>query len=581
MKRSLWVIVCLCCLSATPALAWRITAYHTLMEIQSDSSVLVTENIAADFTGDPHHGIYRDLPLSGQDRYGNNYRLRFELLGVTDQTGIRLRSDSTFQSGRIHILIGDPDVYVSDQRTYVIRYRVLRAVHFFEQYDELYWNAVGMEWQVPIERATCTVTIPKDVPKGALHAVSYSGFYGSTTSDALSSIPNNHSALFRMTRALNPGEAMTVVVGWPKGIVHPPAFKQAALWFISDNGYLFLPPVFLMLLCWLWWSKGRDPETGRSEMVAYDPPDSLRPAELGTLIDERADLRDISATIVDLAMRGYIHIAEQTEKGLLATKTDYLLTLQRPYAEVPSDPSLTGFERVLIGSIFADGEQRLISALANKFYIHLPILRDQLYDGMVKRGYFTHRPDSVRRSYRAVGVVLALVGAGLAFASFTGFAWPFLVPLGWSIAIALCGVMLAVAARTMPRKTRKGKNALLAARGFEEYLSRAERQEIELQERQGFFEKFLPYAMVLGIADRWARAFEGIQTEPPKWYSGYYGGVYRPVLLTDELNLAASSWGRTLSSTPRSQGGGAFGGGSGFSGGFSGGGFGGGGGGAW
>jgi len=149
--------------------------------------------------------------------------------------------------------------------------------------------------------------------------------------------------------------------------------------------------------------------------------------------------------------------------------------------------------------------------------------------------------------------------------------------LGWFLSVSVCGLIIAAAARTMPKKTRKGRDALIAARGFEEYLSRAERREIELQERQNYFEKFLPYALAFGIADKWARAFEGIQTKPPNWYSGD-GGVFRPTLFAHDLNLASRSMSSAMVSQPRSSGGS---GGSGFSGGFSGGGRGGGGGGAW
>ena len=573
MKRLIWVALFIVILTATQALAFPIRNYTTIMEIQPDSSVIVTETIVADFTGEPRHGIYREIPFTVKDKYGSNYRVRHEELIITDENGNPLQTKITSWGGRLKIRIGDPNIQVQDVRTYVIHYKMLRAIHFFETYDELYWNPVGPEWEVPIEHASCIVSLPPGAKKDQIRAMSFTGIYGATTSEASSDIPDDRTVRFWMNRTLNPGESMTIVVGWQKGLVTKPKFSQEVLWFISDNGFCFLPPVFFLIVLGLWNWMGRDPETGRSEVVTYDPPDNMRPAEIGTLIDESADIRDIAATIIDLAVRGYIKITASTDKGIIFSKTDYLLELTRKYDETISDQNLSDFEHALIRALFSAGEQRWISSLKNNFYVHLQELQDRLYDELVLKGDFTHRPDEVRKGYQGVGFVI------IGLAVFLGFFLKF--SLGWSIAIGVCGVILALAARTMPRKTKKGKNALLGARGFEEYLSRAEKDEIVAQERQNYFEKFLPYAMAFGIATQWAKAFEGIQTKPPEWFEGY-DGSFTPYLFAHHLSMASSSWGSTMASQPRSSGGSSFGGGgSGFGGGFSGGGGGGGGGGGW
>ena len=572
-------------LVAGSAQAFPIRNYVTRMAIQPDSSINVTETITADFTGEPHHGIFREIPLTGKDKWGNNYRFRVQDVEVKDQSGSPLRFVRSFRSGRMRLKIGSPDVMVSDVRTYVITYHLWRGVHFFSEHDELYWNPVGPEWEETIEKAGCIVTLPKDAPPNTIRTQSYSGSYGATNSDAATSdTPNNHTARFWATRPLSPGEAMTIVAGWPKGIVNRPSFKQEALWFISDNGYFFLVPAFLVGLVLYWRKVGADPDTGKSEVVSYDPPDKLNPAELGTLIDERVDMRDISASIVDLAVRGFIKITDTSQPGFLHTDVDYTFELTKPFKEVIEDPNLTPFEASLVHGLFEGNQSRDLSDLKNDFYVHVAGLQSSLYDSMKKHGYFTHSPESTRQSYRGAGIAIVIVGVGLAIASLAAENFPIQIPIGWSISIALCGVILAFAARTMPRKTAKGKDALLAARGFEEYLSRAERKEIEYQERQSYFEKFLPYAMAFGIAAKWAKAFDGIQITPPDWYTGR-DDTFHPVIFASRMDYAASSWGSTMTSQPRSSssGGGSsfFSGGSGFSGGFSGGGGGGGGGGGW
>lgn len=570
-------------LAAGACAAFPITDYVTRMDIQRDSSINITETITADFTGDPHHGIYRELALTGKDSWGNNYRLRVEDVRVTDRNGAPLQTVTTFQHGRMRLRIGDPNVIVSDVRTYVIRYRLWRGVHFFSDHDEIYWNVVGTEWEVPIERASAVVTLPKEAPAGSIRTKSYTGYYGSEGSEASSDTPDSRTARFWMTRTLSPREAFTIVVGWPKGIVNPPTFKQEAVWFVTDNGYFFLVPIFVIALTIYWMRIGADPDTGRSEMVTYDPPDNLTPAELGTLIDEKVDMRDISASVVDLAVKGYLTIKETVQRGFLRTSSDFTLELTRPYEQVVNDHNLTEFERSLVRGLFEGKQFCVISALKHQFYVHIPKLEKLLYKSMVKRGYFTHSPESVRKTYWGAGIAIVVIGGFLFFMSFAEDT-PFQVPTGWGVAIAVCGIILAAAARTMPRKTHKGKDVLVAARGFEEYLSRAERQLIEHQERQNYFEKFLPYAMVFGIADKWAKAFDGIQTVPPQWYSGP-DGTFHPVLFAHHINDATSSWAGTMASQPRSsgsgRGGGFFSGGSGFGGGFSGGGGGGGGGGGW
>ncbi|MEN6356108.1 MAG: DUF2207 domain-containing protein [Armatimonadota bacterium] len=582
MKTLKHVLIAVALLYTTPVMAWQITSYDTRLDIQKDGGVIVAETITADFTNDPHHGIYRDIPLSGKDRYGNNYRIRETTLSVTDNTGAAQTYKQTASGGKIDIRIGDADILLDRPKTYVIKYKLWRAVHFFDDYDEVYLNVVGPEWEVPVNNATCVVTIPNGAKANSIRTASYTGAFGSTSSDGFSDVADSRTARFWMKRAINPGESMTIVVGWPKGLVIQPSFSQEAKWFVSDNGYFFLPPIFLLGLWLLWLKEGRDPDTGKSEMTVYDPPESMSPAEIGTLIDERVDMRDITASIIDLAVRGYIKIESEKVKSFISTKTDYTLRLTKPNDEIKKDQNLSDFDKLLINALFNGMDFCIVSSLAQKFYAHIPLLQDMLYDSMVERGYFNSRPDRVRKSYLGIGAPIAVFGFFGGFILSSGD-MPLHISVGWVFAIAVCGVMLAISSWVMPKKTAKGKDALLGVKGFEEYLSRAERAEIEYQERQGYFEKFLPYAIALDIAERWAQAFDGLQTKPPEWYEGY-DGTFHPTIFAHDLNVATYSWGSNMASQPRSNGSGGssfFGGGSGFSGGFSGGGCGGGGGGGW
>ena len=352
MKRLILAIT-LIHISAVPGFSWRITSYNTPYDVSKNSDVTVTETITADFTGDAHHGIYREIPLSGQDRFSNRYRLRFRLLSVTDGAGTPLQYTKSMVAGeRINIKVGNPYAYVDKAETYIIRYRLNRAIHYFSDYDELYGNAIGSEWEVPVENGSCIVNLPSDIPKGKLQVTSFTGQFGMRGTDASVELLSPRSVRFYMTRPLGSGENLTVVVGWPKGLTSQPSFISEAVWFMSDNPYTLLPFLLIGILFVIWWKIGRDPDGGRPITVTYDPPDGLSPAELGTLIDECVDMRDISASIIDLAVRGFLTIKPEVEQGFLGKKRDYLLKLIPAYDSLYNDPKLTPFELTLLRNIF-------------------------------------------------------------------------------------------------------------------------------------------------------------------------------------------------------------------------------------
>lgn len=577
MKRLL-LLTTLILISTIPCYSWRITRYNTTYDISKDSTVTVTETITADFTGDLHHGIYRIIPMGGKDRYNNNYRLRFQLLSVSDKSGTALQYTKTMESGdRLNIKIGNPNAYVNGVETYIIKYQLNRAIHYFSDYDEIYGNAIGSEWQVPIENASCIVNLPVDIPKGKLQFTSYTGQFGMRGTDASAQLLSPRSVRFYMTRPINPGESLTVVVGWPKKIISQPSFISETGWFASDNLYVFLPFLLIGLLYIIWWNIGRDPEAGQTITVAYNPPDDLTPAELGTLIDECVDMRDISASIIDLAVRRYINIKPEVEQGFLGKKRDYLLKLIVAYDSLDNDPKLASFEKTLLKNIFGGEQSKYISTLQGTFFSTLPLLRDDLYNSLVDKGYFANRPDTIRKSFETAGKALLIIGVITIFMSIS--------LIGWSVSFVICGIIMMLAARMMPKKTLKGCKVFRIACGFQEYMSRAEKDEIIYQERSGYFDRFLPYAMAFGIAHLWAKAFDGLQMKPPEWYDGSYRS-FNPSIFEHDLSIAVRNMGSAMSSQPRGNSssgrGGFFGGGSGFGGGgFSGGGFGGGGGGGW
>jgi uncharacterized membrane protein len=477
----------------------------------------------------------------------------------------------------VNLKIGDPDREFMEEMTYVITYEIKRAVSFkFDDHDELYWNATGDEWGVPIINANATITFPDSMPANQVIATCFTGGYGSNLQNCSTETVGN-MIIYESNEPLFEFEGLTIVAGFPKGILTPPSFWQGFFWTIADNWGYFLPILTFLILYYLWWTRGRDEKTHRDTvMPIYKPPEDLTPSEVGTLIDESADMHDLSATIVDMAVRGYLKIKE-LEKGGMFSSADYMFELLKPGYE--SDSTLHEHEKATLKAIFTSGKTKKLSSLKYKFYEHIPKIKNAIYKELVNKKFFPTSPDKVRSTYYGLGGGLA----GVALFTIGLFVnYSIAIPIG---AIA-SGIIIIIFAKYMPAKTKKGSEVFYKVLGVEEFIKTAERDRIKWQEKENMFEQLLPYAMALGIADKWANTFKDTFKKAPDWYSSSdpnYINNFNTGYFLRSLNSLSNSMNTNMTAAPRSSGsGGAWSGGSGFGGGgFSGGGFGGGGGGSW
>ena len=571
-RRSAWAasLVVLVALAAVPAKAQRalvIESFDVKVDVAADGTMVVEETIRPRYSG-KWEGLYRTIPVQYRSPQGLNYTLRLDVESVTDEAGRELRYESSRERHYRKLKIWVPGA-VDATRTVIVRYRVSNGLRFFDEHDELYWNVTGDEWDVPIESATAEVRLPDGA--SGVRATAFRGAYGSTEQAGTSVEPG--VVRVQTARGLAFREGLTLVIGWNPGVVHRPTAAEKAAEAVYSNLPLAIPPFVFLGMLWLWRARGRDPELAPI-VTRYEPPDNLTPAEVGTLADGKPDMRDITATIVDLAVRGYLHIDETTDEalfGLLSSK-DYQFRLVKPrnaWAE------LTQHERDLLAAMFGSTlESVALSDLKNKFYKHLPGLREDLYTMLVTKGFYTRRPDRVRLVYVAAGVLIGLViaGAGSGLMAALG-----MQPVAAIVAGLLSGFIVAVFGWFMPSRTLRGTREVERVLGFQEFLARVEGDRMERTIRTPeMFEKFLPYAMALNVADNWAQAFEGIYQQSPGWYTGSGGApMFRPTVFAGSLGRMSTQAASTMASSPRSSGG------SGFSGGSSGGGGGGGGGGGF
>ena len=562
MKKALIILSFLFFLSP-PLGAWTIKDYQVQLKVKKSGDLLVSERITVDFTGEKRHGIYRDIPLTFKDPIGRKHEIKVKDISVFDDMA-HPRTVKVFHRGRwLRIRIGKANRFITGIQTYVIDYRVKYAIYRLGDYDELYWNVIGTGWAVPIKKAGAVLELP--FSGEPIQVACYTGGYGARGRDCKFKIQGSRVS-FTVTRPLLPHEGLTIGVDWPPGLVKaaagPHFWESAWFWVI-----LYLVALFA-LFSWLWWTRGRDIGGRGVIQVQYHPPEGMTPLEAGCLIDERMDVRDVVAEIIDLARRGHLTIEEGEEENLLFfKKRDYILHREQGGENLHNTP----YDLEILTALFPSGSTQRLSGLRKKFYAHLPKIEKSVFSVLKRKGYFLHNPATIRNTYRTIGIIIAMLTVfGASFMGrFVGTPPLPLVVGGLGTAAMLLGF-----GQVMPRKTAKGRLAWEHLKGYEEFISRVERPVIEKlfspQEIPRVFEEALPYAIAFGEAEKWTSAFEGLFQEPPRWYRT--SGPYSPVYLGHSLDHFSREASNTLASAPRSAGGG---------GGFSGGGGGGGGGGAW
>ncbi len=552
---------------ATPGAARSlvIQRFDVRVEVRPDGSIVVTEIIEPRFNG-KWNGLYRNIPVEYKTPQGFNKTFFLKLENVTDGEGRLLKVESARERHYRKLKIWVPGAEDA-VRTIMIRYTVPNALLFFEDHDELYWNITGDEWDVPIQDAGAVIQLPAGAT--GIRTLAFTGSYGSKEHDADVSV-NGSEITFRMRRNLAFREGLTAVVGWDKGLVREPTAADNAGNFLRSNWPLVIPMVVFALMYWLWNTRGRDPRL-RPIAARYDPPEGLTPAEVGTLMDNSADMRDITATLVDLAVRGYILIEEKKEEHLMGlfSNTEYVFHLRKKANEWGE---LKPHERRLLDGLFSSGALQSVELtdLENKFYKELPGIKDRVFDALMARKYYAQRPDKVKAGYLIGGVILGFTGfwAGGMLAGTTG-----MQPAPFMLAAILSAIIVCGFGWFMPARTFKGGEALEGVLGFEEFLGRVETDRFErMVKTPQLFEKYLPFAMALGVEKNWTKAFEGICNQPPEWYRGGDFGTFRATSFVNNLSRMSTQAASSMASAPRSSGGSGFGGGGGSGGGGGGGG---------
>ena len=535
--------------------------------MEEDGSARIEEQITFVFNG-VYQGIYRDIPVDYPGPSGSNYTLFIKLDSITDDSGSKLKYEKKTRGGFLHLKIYVPGA-TDATRTVNIEYSVANGTRFFEDHDEFYWNVTGNDWPVPIEQASAMIYFPAEA-SGKLRAQAFQGVYGSSRHASAS--VTGPGASVETTDSLPMRGGLTADIYIEKGVLHQPSGIARFFRFIRSNPVVTAPLWAFVVMFPMWWMKGRDPDPGMSVAPMYEPPEKMGPAEVGTLIDGSTDPRDITSVLVDLAVRGYVKIVETEHKGFLSSTKDYEFHLLKSRGDWND---LTDYEVAMLSNVFAGSDVVLLSSLRNHFYTVLPAIKRGVLGALKSKGMYTLDPTSAS-GYQGLGLILVLLPY-FALQVF-GFA-DFLSSVPLAIGSGLIGAAIIVLfGRQLTATSMKGARTQVQIKGFQEFMNRVDADRLKRMPPDTF-EKFLPYAMALGVEHRWAKAFEGIVQNPPSWYQGTYGPNFSTFYFVNSLGSMATTASSTFVSAPRASSSGS--GWSGGGGGFSGGGFGGGGGGAF
>jgi uncharacterized membrane protein YgcG len=473
--------------SAFPA--ERITDFHSDIRIARSGELAVTERFTVQAEGaQVKRGILRDFPTGYRDGAGNKVNVPFSVQRVTRNGRPEPYALERLANG-MRVRIGDASVLLPHgQHTYEIAYRTARQLGFFDEHDELYWNVNGNGWTLAFDRISAEVHLPQPIAAPLIRAEAYTGLQGAK-GRSYAFLVRDGGAAFRSTRPFQPREGMTIVVGFPKGLVEEPTRAQRLKWFLSDNrgvaagmaGALAL----LLFLYWRWSLVGRDPRAG-PRFPRYDPPPGMGPAGVRYLHRMGFDRGCFAAALLGLGERGALKIRQ--------TGGDYALErIGTPAAWLP------GEKPVLEGLLPSEGSRHVVTKQHDPQVEQVfASLRNSLAIEFGERLFSKNHGSMIAGVALAVGTAIAMHLLGASDAA----------------VFAVGGVMaltLLLFKRWMPAYSVEGRRMQDHVEGLRQYLSVAEADELRRMkappQTKEEFARLLPYAVALDVEKTWADRF--------------------------------------------------------------------------
>lgn len=562
------VMFCLVALLPAPASAdvndFTIHKFSADYVIDSDKvggSMLTSEKIDLTFT-DQNHGILRAIP----QKY-RGYSTKLNVLSV-ERDGVKELYSTYTSNDNLVLKIGDANKTITGPHSYKIVYTQERIINF-QSVPEFYWDVNGTDWQQPFESVEATVRVegvnysdPMGFPLSC-----YTGTQGSLEKDCSVSISDG-AVVFKTNRTLQPFENLSIELPVPPGMFAQPTTKDKLRDHLVDIIGLATGLAIIVAGVAVWWRKGRDYRGKELIIPEYGPPKDLTPAEVGMLADYKVDGRDMSATLIDLAVRGYVKLHEDVKKFLFFKSKSFKLELMNPDFN-----GLKKHEKALLDAIFKTKQPGEIIELGKidkaAMQTAMESIRKDIKAYLTDTyGFFETSSQKAMYFMYVAGVVLFVAGF-LVFSASTGF----------GVGLIIAGVVYFLLGTVMQRRSHAGVETYEKIKGLELYMKTAEKDRLKMMQSVDrpyaapsktveLFEKLLPFAVALGVEKSWAKQFDDILTKPPGWYNGSNINSFNAGYLASSLTSATQSFSQSFESSSGSSGGSGGGGGGGGGGGW-------------
>jgi uncharacterized protein (TIGR04222 family) len=479
---------------------WRIDNLDATLNVQTNGDAVVDEKVTFNFTGNFHY-VSRVIPTQNSEGITD--------IRVYDANGNELQKGDTPGTYSVSNENGQKVIVVNfdltdTTATWTFHYVAKSEVQFYDAQDEFWWHVFDAETPVGITAATVTVKLPDSVPQDKMNQIVKTG----NSVEPTVTIPAPSTMVFKATDIPAYTE-FWLGVAFPKGVVNYTWTLRRLGAFIVPKLGLLLPILFFLGMMLTWLRRGRDDPAKTYASYVSEPPSNLSPGLVGALIDEKVDTKEVIATIVDLARRGYLEITDS--KGEHATSST-----MTTFTRTKSIDDLKGFEKAVAESLFDEGHPNQVTSnqLRNHFYTHVQTIVGDIYDEVVSAGLFARNPRSVRSRWIGYGFLVAVILGVLTFV----FAVTDIRGWGYFLFGSIISVIIVWCfAPFMPHRTNTGAQELRKWQAFRNYLHDLTRFQ-DMETAKDSFEKYLAYAIALGVERQWVRRFEGLNVPSPAWY---------------------------------------------------------------
>jgi len=566
-----------------------ISSFIVDITVRQDGRIDIIETIHVLSQGHQiKRGIVREIPTLYEDTMGTQYSVDCALQSVLHNDS-KAEYHTESASNGIRIFIGNATKNIAlGYHTYTIAYSTNRQIGYFQDHDELFWNITGNGWRLPIMQARFIIHLPEGIPSESMRVVGYTGYMGDLGTNYTAHIAAHGTITGSTTRALQPHQGLSIAVAWPKGYMTQPSWWMWFYYFFHDNWpliVLFLV-IFGCFFAYLYvWASTLPLRRSGVVIPLFYPPEYLCPAQIACIDAIKYNHKALTASLVNLAVKGAIKIECKQRNHILSSASYYILHKLVSHDD-PLVQELHYHELSLFKNLFKQGDTCTLDGQSTVIASAMRSFQDNLEKNILQQAFFDSKSEQRTNLYLFSFIVFISVMAS-GCASYC-YAW-IMNFWFWAATLLMIGVHV-WGSWLIKHYTAHGRKIQDQIEGFKLFLNMTEKERMKIvgtppEQTPQLYETYLPYAIALGVEEQWTKKFEAVFAQMhaagapymPRWHVGhfaYYHGMHASMIRT--LNSSMASTIASSGSRPGSQSafgkGGGFGGGAGRGGGGGGGG---------